>query len=119
MKQFCENFKLKKGNKEDQQVKDKIKNILDDPFAQAIVKIFFSPNLILKIFLVIFVISSTTLASYMTINVIIEYLNYDVVTTTRTVLEIPTKFPQITICNYNMFTTEYALEFLKNFSEIK
>jgi hypothetical protein len=56
-------------------MQDKIKNILDDPFAQAIVKIFFSPNLILKIFLVIFVISSTTLASYMTINVIIEYLN--------------------------------------------
>lgn len=98
-------------------IRSVIKNVLYNSFAQALYKIFTTSHIILKLFLITFVITSSSIASYMTINVIIEYLNYDVVTTTRTVLEIPTKFPQITICNYNMFTTEYALEFLKNFSE--
>jgi hypothetical protein len=35
----------------------------------------------------------------------------------RTLNEIPSKFPRIAICNNNMFTTEYALEFLRNMSE--
>ena len=61
--------------------------------------------------------NSSALASYLVINVFINYFNYGVVTTTRTLNEIPSKFPQITICNYNMFTTEYSLEFLRNMSE--
>jgi len=55
----------------------------------------------------------------MVINAILTYLKYDVATTTRTVFEIPTKFPKITICNFNMFTTEFSLELLKNLSKSK
>jgi hypothetical protein len=98
-------------------IKNLIKNVLYNSFAQALYKIFTTNRFVLKTFLLIFVLASTCLASFMVISVIINYFTYGVVTTTRTLNEIPSKFPQITICNYNMFTTEYALEFLRNMSE--
>jgi hypothetical protein len=98
-------------------IKNVIKNVLYNSFAQALYKIFTTNHFILKTFLLIFVLASACLASYLVINVFINYFNYGVVTTTRTLNEIPSKFPQITICNYNMFTTEYALDFLRNMSE--
>jgi hypothetical protein len=111
-------MKMQHSNEtEKEEIKNKFKNILDEPFAQAIIKIIYSHNIFLKIFLIIFVVNSSALALYLVINVITNYFNYGIVTTTRTLNEIPSKFPQITICNYNMFTTEYALEFLRNMSE--
>ena len=94
-----------------------IKNVLYNSFAQALYKLFTTNHFILKAFLLTFVLASACLASYMVISGITNYFNCGVVTTTRTLNEIPSKFPQITFCNYNMFTTEYALEFLRNMSE--
>ena len=98
-------------------IKNILKEVLYNSFAQALNKIFTTKHLILKFFLLFFVLTSSAIASFMVIHLIMEYFSYGVVTNTRTVFEIPTKFPQITICNYNMFTTEYALDFLRNFSE--
>jgi hypothetical protein len=98
-------------------IKSVIKNVLYNSFAQALYKLFTTNHFILKAFLLTFVLASSCLASYMVISEITNYFNYGVVTTTRTLNEIPSKFPQITFCNYNMFTTEYALEFLRNMSE--
>ena len=90
-------------------IKNVIKDVLYNSFAQALYKIFTTNHFILKTFLVIFVLASACLASYLVINVFINYFNYGVVTTTRTLNEIPSKFPQITICNYNMFTNSFRL----------
>ena len=43
-----------------------------------------------------------------------SYFSYEVTTTTRTVNEMPTLFPQVTICNINQFTTENAYNFLNS-----
>jgi hypothetical protein len=102
---------------ENEKVKKILKNVLYNSYAQAINKIFVTKNLVLKSFLLFFVLVSTALASYMIISVVLTYYSYGVVTKSRIVFEIPAKFPQITICNHNMFTTEYAVEFLKYVQE--
>ena len=43
------------------------------------------------------------------------YLQYDVTTKTRIVYETPTEFPQVTLCNLNMFTTKYGYTLLSTY----
>ena len=90
-----------------------IKTVLNNSLAQAIIRIAYTPRVLVKVYLSVFVIVSSGMAAYMVINAILMYFSYDVITTSRNVFEIPTLFPAITICNANMFTTEYALGFLK------
>ena len=45
---------------------------------------------------------------------IMIYLSFEVKTTSRTKFETSSLFPQITICNRNIFQTEFAIEFLRN-----
>ena len=48
------------------------------------------------------------MAAYMVINSIFNYFSYKVITTTRTIFEMPTLFPKVTFCNLNKYTTEYG-----------
>ena len=109
-----ENYGLdKKVHKDDMKLKrETINNILKErlynSFAQAILKIFVTPYPILKVFLFVIVIGTTGLASYLVIRSLMDYLNYGVTTTSRTIYETPTLFPKVTFCNLNLYTTEYA-----------
>ena len=94
-------------------IKNLIKEVLYNSLAQAIIKIIKSPHVLIKILLLICVLVSSSLASYMVIQSIITYLSYEVTTTSRIIHETPTVFPKITICNGNMFQTELALDYLK------
>ena len=107
------NLFKKPNNEQNESIKSLVDTVLYNSLAQAIVKIVKSPHILIKLYLFIFVISACGFAAYMVINAILTYLSYGVITTSRTVFEIPAPFPAITICNANMFTTEYALEFLK------
>jgi hypothetical protein len=100
-----------------EQIKHLLNTVLYNSLAQAIIKIIQTPHWILKLFLFIFVIVSSGLASYMVINSILTYLSYNVVTTSRTIYETPTEFPAITFCNSYMFTTEYAFKFIQRINE--
>ena len=106
-------FKLTK-----MQIKNLVKQTLSNSFAQAIIALIDTQNKILKIFLFLCVILSSGLASYLVIELIITYLTYPVLTSTRTLFETPTLFPKITICNQNPFITQYAFEFVRNRSLI-
>ena len=48
----------------------------------------------------------------MTISLILTYLEYNVNTLTRSVNEVPSIYPKITICNVNFYTTKYAYDYL-------
>jgi hypothetical protein len=85
-----------------------VQEILYNSLGQAVIKIIYSPNLVLKIFLLISVLFSSCLASYFVIHAFIVYFTYGVSTTTRTFFETPTLFPKVTFCNINQFTTEFA-----------
>jgi hypothetical protein len=115
------------------------KEFLNNSLTQAIYKMSqSSSSCIIRIKLFLFVVCTTSLASFMVIQSIIAYMRFDVITTTRTVFEQSSfsssggggsgggasasvgggaLFPQVTICNKNMFQTEFALEFLKNVSK--
>jgi hypothetical protein len=81
-----------------------------------ILNVFYSPRLIVKIILLLFILISTGLASYMTLTLILNYFEYNVNTLTRTINESPVVFPKVTLCNKNLFTTKYAHDFLMNSS---
>jgi len=109
------------------------KEFLNNSLTQAIYKMSqSSSSCIIRIKLFLFVVCTTSLASFMVIQSIIAYMRFDVITTTRTVFEQSSfsgggsgsgsggggaLFPQVTVCNKNMFQTEFALEFLKNVSK--
>ena len=91
-------------------IKFLLKDVLYNSLAQAIIKIILTPYLIIKVFLGISVLVSTILTSYLVIQSIMTYLSYGVITTSRTIYENPASFPEVTFCNVNWRTTQYAYE---------
>jgi hypothetical protein len=72
-----------------------------------------NPHLPMKTMWSISFILSTALCSYLIIQTIMEYLEFDVITKVRIVGETEAEFPRITICNLNPFQTEFAFDFYK------
>ena len=95
-----------------------IKEILYNSLAQAIFRIFQTRHIILRTFLFVCVSVTTVLSSYLVIQSIISYFSFEVYTSSRSVFEIPALFPKVTICNQNMFTTKYAVEFLRDINKL-
>ena len=87
-----------------------LKEVLYNSLAQAILKLIMTPFITLKIFLFFSILISTSLASYLVIESIINYLSFGVSTTSRTIYEQPTLFPKVTFCNVNKYTTQYAFD---------
>lgn len=53
------------------------------------------------------------LTIFLTINNIFSYLKYDVITKVREVNELPMEFPVVTLCNINLFQTNYSIQYLR------
>ena len=85
-----------------------LKEVLYNSFAQAVIRSILTPHLILKVFLLLPLVSSSVLAWYLVIKSIITYFTYGVSTTSRSIYETPTLFPKVTFCNLNQYATEYA-----------
>ena len=92
-------------------------NNCTNEFAGRIIKLFRTPLIVMRIVLIVFLLFVIGFSSFLTIQSFVNYFNYEVVTTHRIVKEIPVVFPQITICNTNMFSSEYAVEFLKDINK--
>jgi hypothetical protein len=71
----------------------------------------------IKCVVALFLTCSICLSAYLTIQTLLSYLSYEVITTSRTLLESPAVFPKITFCNLNAFTSEYSVEFLKRINK--
>ena len=100
-------------NESYKRIKKLIKETLYNSLAQAIIKMLETPVFALKVFLFLCVILSSGLCSFMIKELIVNFFSFGVSTTSRTLYETPALFPKVTICNTNPFTTQYALEFLK------
>ena len=100
-------------------IKALIKEALYNSVAQAIIKAFQTPHVVLKLFLFACILFSGTITSYLIAQSILTYLSYGVSTTSRTLYETSAVFPKITVCNRNQFTTPFAFEFLRNLSIIE
>ncbi len=115
MKKISTMTKISNSNKK--RIKCLIKETLYNPFSQAIIKLIETPYLSIKAFLLICVVISSGLCTFLIVELILSFLSYGVSTKTRTLYETSAKFPKITICNVNPFTNEYALEFLKQINQ--
>lgn len=100
-----------KNEHSNEKMKNLLKEVLYNSLSQAIIKIILTPHLILKLFLITFVLVTISYSSYLVVQSIRNYLNYGVSTTARTIQETATLFPKVTFCNLNMMQTEYAWNF--------
>jgi glutaredoxin-related protein len=90
-----------------------VKN-LQNGFFLACFNIFHARHCVLRLFLLTFVLVSATFANYLIISSILDYISYEVTSSSRTIYEEGAhKFPKITFCNVSPFTTGYAVEILK------
>jgi len=80
---------------------------------EIILKVFQVKHKCIKLYLVFVLLIAASISSYMLAILIMNYLSFEVVTTTRSIAEASSVFPKVTLCNRNMFQSEYALEFLK------
>jgi hypothetical protein len=100
---------------------DHIKHILvkwsaDAPF-QCYPKIFETKNVTLKIVWLLLFILLTCLTGLILSKNIMEYVERQVVTQIEILNEIEPEFPCVTICDTNMFPTEYAESLLKRIAK--
>jgi len=101
-------------------IRRELKSILNDvenEFIRACFKVFKTDYKLLKLFLIVFILLSTSLAAFLVIETILSFLNFEVNTTTRVIHETSSSFPKITLCNYNPFTTEYSVEYLRQVNQ--
>ena len=102
------------SSNESSRIKILVKETLYNSLAQAFIKLNDTQYWSLKVILFIFVLIASGLCSYLIIQLILSYYKYGVSTTAKTLYETPALFPKVTICNVNTFTTEFAVEFLRN-----
>ena len=127
---FESNNKVKNGNRSFPSSEDDInafkaklihqaiRERLYNSIAQAFLILNKTPHYSIKLLLVFSLCISSATTTYLIIQSFVDYFKYEVSTTTRTIFEIPSLFPMITICQSSPFTTPFALEFLKEISRL-
>ena len=96
----------------DTYIQDKVKEVLYNSAAQGSIKIILSKNISIKILWTICLLATISICSYMVVEGVFAYFNYDVTTKIRYISEIPTRFPTVTICNKHRFSSWQAYDFL-------
>lgn len=70
-------------------------------------------NLLLRLIFIALFLASTGYCVYQMTITVLSYIQYDIITTTRTYYESPTNFPVVSYCNLNMFDYNYASEIIE------
>ena len=110
-------MKIQNSTKLETPIKDLIKEHIGNETAQGFVRLIETKNVGLKLFWILFLVTSCSLCGYLVVKNLLLYLSYPVYTTSTIVHESPTVFPKVTICNTAIATTEYAFEMVKSINE--
>ena len=94
-------------------IKDLAQSLLANSTAQAILTLFYTKHISLKLFLLVCLLFSSGFCSYTVIKAILNFVSFPVITTTRMFYENPAVFPKVTVCNVNPFTSVDAISFIK------
>ena len=105
------------NNKSNQLMIALIKENIGNETGHALIKLIYTEHKILKLFWAISLILSNSFCAYLIVQTLLEYLNFETYTSTKTIFETPFVFPKVTICNNNQFTTQSAVEFLENLNK--
>jgi hypothetical protein len=87
-----------------------LKDRLYNSACQAIIRLYRSENLIIKIFWTLGLLTASALCCYFVIYALAEYLSYEVTSTTRVHYETTSLFPKVTFCNVNPYTTKSSYQ---------
>jgi hypothetical protein len=98
-------------------IKNKLETLLSNSTIHAIPNIIRTNNRSVKIIWLVFFLISAGFCLFFIVNSILEYYEYNTNSKTETIFENSTEFPEIILCNLNMFTTEYAFDFIKRISK--
>ena len=101
----AKNDELNKGPNKNVEIVQVIRQNLIDSSIHAIPNIFSINHWIIKIMWIVCLLGSGSLCSYFIIASIQDYLRYDVVTSIKIKNENPIRFPAVTICNLNIFSS--------------
>lgn len=83
-----------------------------DSTSHGLPHVFKRDTLFIQLFWIICFTASAGVCFFMISQTITDYLKYETVSKTETILEIPSKFPTISICNLNGFQTNDSAYFL-------
>ena len=103
--------------RQDELIRHAIKESLYNSISQACIKIVHTPFRLVQLYLIVIILFVASVCSFLVVESILTYFSYEVTTTTRHLYETPTLFPQVTICNNNIFTTSKAMEFLSQINK--
>ena len=77
----------------------------------------YSPNYKVQFIWLLILLGSTGATFYFISKSIIDYFNYDVVSQTTVINEVPTQFPAVTFCDNNPFSTEEAQIYMESVAD--
>ena len=86
-------------------IKQTLNDVLTDSLSKAIIKIFSSPSVVIRVFWCLGLLFACGLCSYFLIESILVFFTYELSTTVRTYAEVTSLFPKVTICIKNAFST--------------
>lgn len=96
------------------EIKEIIYESATDSTTHSIPHMFKRKNRFLKAFWLVCFLCATGVCSWMISLSITDYFNYETVSKTETIVEIPSKFPTVSICNMNAFMTNFSLQFIQD-----
>jgi len=99
-------------------IKNLAKETIGNETSQAIIRIFETKYLSLKIFWLLCLLGCGSLCFYLVAQTFLLYFSYSVYTNRTIVNEIPSVFPKITVCNSMPAITEYAFDLIKEINDV-
>ena len=94
-------------------IKSQMALVLADSTMHGVSRIVKANICLLKLVWITFWLTCVSLFIYYSIKSIFDYYAFEVTTKIRKKFEQPTIFPTITICNKNMFTTDYGISVIE------
>ena len=89
-----------------------LKEVFEDSTIHAIPRIIKSKIMLIKFLWFLCFLVSTGYCSYLILDAVNDYLNYEHTTQIDVYPEVPAKFPYIEFCDINVFQTDIAHEFI-------
>lgn len=99
------------------QANETLKELVADSTIHGLPRIIKSKHILMKIIWSICFLACACYCSYLMVDMICDFLNFDYVTTIDTVYETPAKFPAVTICSTNPFQNNQADAILDDFNQ--
>jgi len=96
-------------------VKEQVKNWALSTTTHGIQKFTKAENCCKQVFWLIFIFTALGLCSYVVINNVFQYLEFDVTTKIRIIDQPEVSFPVISVCNVNPLITPFAENYIKSF----